>query len=332
VTIGAVVSVGVSVADLILTNGDTAADLLAAAGKEGIILPWRDVLHEGPIAADLGICSVLRVAYLASRFRIAADDLAAEFEERDRVLRDHASFERIELWFEHDVYDQLQIIQILSSLADLGRSENVTLVQADDFLGAQSADTILRFASAAREVTGDDLDYAERLWADLAMPTPEPAFAQLTLPYAPLPYLAPALERFCEELPAPGTGLSRSERTALAGIDGGIANPHELFRALIQSEEAPFMGDASFFHILDDLAFCAEPLIAGLARQTEPDRDSARWTNASLTLTDAGEAVLAGDIDHVRLNGIDRWWAGTRLAGRSVWRFDREDDRLVPPA
>ena len=39
--------------DLILTNGDSAGDVLAAAGKNGLILPWRDVLHEGPIIFDL---------------------------------------------------------------------------------------------------------------------------------------------------------------------------------------------------------------------------------------------------------------------------------------
>lgn len=91
------------------------------------------------------------------------------------------------------------------------------------------------------------------------------------------------------------------------------------------------MGDASFFHILDDLALCREPLIAGLARPKGSDLDGARWANARVALTDAGEAVLAGDIDHVALNGIDRWWAGTRLSGRSAWRFDREGDRLIPP-
>jgi hypothetical protein len=31
------------------------------------------------------------------------------------------------------------------------------------------------------------------------------------------------------------------------------------------------------------------------------------------------------------LSGIDRWWAGTRLVGRDVWRYDRKTQRLVPP-
>jgi hypothetical protein len=46
----------------------------------------------------------------------------------------------------------------------------------------------------------------------------------------------------------------------------------------------------------------------------------------------AGEDVLKREADHVALSGIDRWWAGTRLIGHEVWRFDRERQRLVPPA
>jgi hypothetical protein len=52
---------------------------------------------------------------------------------------------------------------------------------------------------------------------------------------------------------------------------------------------------------------------------------------ARLALTEAGAAVLAGEADHVRLNGVDRWWAGTRLKGRDVWRYDRDELALVPP-
>ena len=86
--------------DLIITNGDSAAELLAAAGKVGRILPWRDVLHEGPLIADLVACSEARVAYLAERYRIAPADIAADFAARDAIVRAHASFDRIELWFE----------------------------------------------------------------------------------------------------------------------------------------------------------------------------------------------------------------------------------------
>ncbi|MCR4282059.1 MAG: hypothetical protein NUV72_03400, partial [Bauldia sp.] len=87
----------------------------------------------------------------------------------------------------------------------------------------------------------------------------------------------------------------------------------------------------SFLHILDDLASCDVPLIAGLAPPAA-DEDTERFRDADLELTTAGEAVLAGDEDHVALSGIDRWWAGTRLLGRDVWRYDRISRQLLATA
>ena len=82
-----------------------------------------------------------------------------------------------------------------------------------------------------------------------------------------LPFLRPALRRFLEELPAPGTGLGRTEQTILTAIADGTTAPARLFHEVLAQEEAAFMGDWSFFHLLDDLASCDVPLIAGLPRR-----------------------------------------------------------------
>jgi hypothetical protein len=43
----------------------------------------------------------------------------------------------------------------------------------------------------------------------------------------------------------------------------------------------------------------------------------------ALRLAGAGARVLAGDADHVTLNGIDRWTGGVHLSGRHArWRWD----------
>jgi hypothetical protein len=317
-------------ADLIITNGDSAAELLRLAGKEATILPWRDVLHEGPIAAsELEVCTRERVPYLAWRFRISPDDVAAEFRERNSLMRRHADFERIELWFEHDLYDQLQLLQVLAFFADVARTAGVTLVQSDDFLGAERPDTILRFAGQARPVTSVDLALAASVWADIARPTPEAIAARAASLDSRFPFLKPAMLRFLEELPAPGNGLSRTEQAILAGIAESTSAPVRLFHHVIEQEEAAFMGDMSFFGILDDLASCDVPLIAGLAPPAAAESEAERFQDAELELTPAGDEVLAGDEDHVALSGIDRWWGGTRLLGRAVWRYDRNSRQLL---
>src|SRR5260221_94261 len=247
-------------AELIITNGDSAADLLRMAGRTGTILPWRDVLHEGPIVGGpIEECSRQRVTYLASRFGIDPADVEAEFAERDTVMRTHADFDDIELWFEHDLYDQIQLVQALAFFASVGRTAGVTLVQADDFLGAQRPDTILRFAGQARPVTNADLDLATAVWNDVTAPTPQRVGARIEVLDPRLPFLKQALLRFLQELPAPGTGLGRTEETILTEIAGGTTAPVRLFHQVIRQEGAAFIGDWSFLHILDDLASCDLP-------------------------------------------------------------------------
>lgn len=49
-----------------------------------------------------------------------------------------------------------------------------------------------------------------------------------------------------------------------------------------------------------------------------------------LRLTDTGARVLAGDADHVTLNGIDRWIGGVHLTGADVpWRWDEGTETVI---
>lgn len=50
-----------------------------------------------------------------------------------------------------------------------------------------------------------------------------------------------------------------------------------------------------------------------------------------LRLTGTGARVLAGEEDHVALNGIDRWIGGVHLHGHRVaWRFDEGIEAVTP--
>jgi len=52
-----------------ITNGDSAAGTLSEAGVEGKILPWRDVLHEGPVDSSLSLeeLSKVRARFISGR-------------------------------------------------------------------------------------------------------------------------------------------------------------------------------------------------------------------------------------------------------------------------
>ena len=323
--------------ELIVTNGDSARDLLIAAGIGTEVLPWRDILHEGPVpktqtAEEL---ADIRAGYIAERGWETNAEAREGFASRDAVLDGADGFDRVTLWFEHDLYDQLQLIQVIDKLSDVDMAPSkLHLVQAPDHLGLQSPASIGRFQDLSAAVTADQRGLAKRAWDALRQPTPEALAGLLDEDLSALPFLSGAILRLLEELPAPRSGLSRSEHQILQALaDDAPLRPPAIFRASAEAEEAEFAGDWSFFGWLDGLAHSPVPLIAGLGDlRFETDlstEDRRRYLQAELILTDAGRQVLEGHEDNVALNGIDRWLGGTHLRPGHVWRWDSSNCKLM---
>ena len=104
-----------------VTNGDIAVVLLGRAGLAADALSWADVLHEGPVPGGLADDELRRVraGFIAAADGVDAGEVRRRFEERDHILAAGRAGEYV-LWFEADLYDQLQIAQILAALGRLG--------------------------------------------------------------------------------------------------------------------------------------------------------------------------------------------------------------------
>jgi hypothetical protein len=305
-----------------VTNGDYAADGIRAAGVEGQVLPWRDVLHEGPVPAGLPLAelSALRASWIAAQGEAWGDSatVAGSFAERDTALA--GEYDEIVLWFEHDLYDQLQLIQLLDLLAEHGT--RLSLVNPPEYLGSASTERLAELFTTREPVTSAQLELGARAWA--AFRAPEPGGVQRVVEEgaAPLPFLAAALRRHLEQFPSVRDGLSRTERQILESVAGGALTVRDAFVAHNQREDPIWLGDAPFFGHVQALASGSRPLL-----RIEP---APRWIDQRLELTDAAREVLGGRLDRVRANGIDRWLGGVHLQGDEArWRWDGERQRLV---
>ncbi|MFO0746707.1 MAG: hypothetical protein U1F43_13700 [Myxococcota bacterium] len=122
-----------------VTSGDAAGGVMRQAGYGGTILAWQDVLHEGPLPGGLALeaFTAVRAAYIRERGwagPAGARDVAAELAARDRTLLD-PRFGHVALWFEHDLFDQLQLVQVLAAL-DARRPETpASILFVDSYLG-----------------------------------------------------------------------------------------------------------------------------------------------------------------------------------------------------
>jgi hypothetical protein len=294
------------------------------------------VLHEGPVpfTDDLAELSAVRADYLSSRGWATPQQLRNDFEARDRGLMVSEVFDRVALWFEHDLYDQLQLLQILDWFESHPQPPGkLLLVQSSSFIGLMKPDDVIELRASEQPVSPEQLALAQRAWAAYRSDTPEEWAELLQGTDASLPYLRPAVLRMLEELPD-RRGLTRTERQILTSLQHGILNPPQLFALSQRQEEAMFMGDWSFWGVLDGLSFGDTPLVEGLRNVFENPEDAAGtqiYLKSEVRLSPFGEAVIEGEADRYAENSIDRWWGGTHLTDDNLWRLDSETQQLMAP-
>jgi hypothetical protein len=123
-----------------ITNGDSAATLLRQAALPGEVLAWKDVLHEGPVPAGLSPAQLrpVRARFIAARGWAPEGEVLADLERRDMVVDRVGKNEEVVLWFEHDLYDQLQLLQVLDRFATKnGNVPALSLIAIDAFPGVE---------------------------------------------------------------------------------------------------------------------------------------------------------------------------------------------------
>jgi hypothetical protein len=248
-----------------ITNGDCAVTVLSQV-VTGTFLPWRDVLHEGPVRAGLSLedLSAQRARFIASAFGVPLREAEENFLARDTAFRAARQHDEIVLWFEHDLYDQLQLIQVLDALGDRP-GPPVSLVCEAEYLGTMTPERAAELFSLRNPVTRRHVAEATHAWAAFRSANPR-EIEQVKA--AALPFLTAALRRHLQELPWTTDGLSLLERNIVQALRARALSLAELLSAV--REDPTFLGDAVLAWHLRRME--QEGLLAGARKKRVP-----RW-------------------------------------------------------
>lgn len=320
-----------------ITNGESAANGIRETGLAGGVLSWIDVLHEGPVPPDLDLEQLrsVRADFIASCGWSSVEDALSLFWRRDQVLADSLGHDEVVLWFEHDLYDQLQLIQILDWFANHELDLKLTMICAAEYLGPSTVERLRERYPEREPVSQAQLDVAKTAWAAFRSPDPTYLVDLLRRDSSALPFLSGALWRHLQQFPSKRNGLSRSEHQALEVIAGGVTTVDQVYRASHHDrEEATFLGDSTFALYLERLSTGREPLVlwedGRTVRAPRGRGHSPEFWKGKVTLTSLVSDVLEGAADQVTVNGIDRWLGGVHLLGSEArYRWDERAQRLL---
>lgn len=321
-----------------LTNGDSTAEMLAQTDISGPALPWRDILHDGPVPATATIEDLARIRseFLASLGFGAFEEIHEDFGKRDTQLQDLSAVDELVLWFEHDLYDQLQILQVLDRLVNLPealRPKAWSMICIGSFpgiskftgLGQLRPSDLVTLFSQRSPLSSHQLALGQSAWRAFCKSDPRLLQSMLKQDLAALPFLKPALERHFQQYPSLVDGLSQTEWLTLQGLQAGLVQAGALFRRHNHQEPRPFLGDWSYWQVLIKLSKGPCPAISLSTPSVHPPN----WAS-KVDLTPFGEALLNQEADFVRENGVDQWHGGVHLLGHTIrWRWDRGQKTLV---
>ena len=309
-----------------VANGTSTTMTIEAAGIPGVTSIWADPLHNGPVPGGLDDAALTALRMEEHAESPEAADPRNDLRLWRRVIAEHEAWDELILWYEHDLFDQVNLMQLLPWIrVHVPASKPVSLICVGSFpghpdfhgLGELRPDELASLFPTRQPVTRAHYELAERAWTAFRQASPESLDALRLGDTSVLPFLARALTRFLEEYPWVGDGLSRAERRLMTLVAEGRADWPAVLPRMHEGEDAYYVSDTELIELKDTLATASPPLL------TE--------TKGSLSLTAEGRDVLDGRADRVDRCGIDRWFGGVHLRGHeAAWRWDDVRRRIVP--
>jgi RNA polymerase sigma factor (sigma-70 family) len=327
-----------------ITDGQSVAGTLRESAIPGEVLIYGDLMYEGPAPAGLRDEEWwdIRARFLSNTGEFAFEEARRYLGVFEGSLSAISKHDETVLWLDHRLSDQLILIKLLSWFhrAHFGQSQLSLICVGrypgmDQFvgLGQLTADQLASLADTRSRVSDAQFRLASAAWRAFISSDPSDIERAIERGTSALPFLGAALRRHLEQFPSVENGLSRTERQALSILhENGSLSAIRLFFAVQKMEDPLFMGDTSFLRILRELASSRHALIriANDGQRESSGPTGGISSSSEVTLTEIGLRVLDGQEDHVRLNGIDRWLGGVRLAGAdAAWRWDSDQARLT---
>lgn len=236
-------------------------------------------------------------------------------------------YETIELWFDQEPIDQLQLIWLLGSFSAypaIASRLRLAIVKLDSSF--DHAEGLPRRSIPLVRIGEDGLRMAANAWQAYRAPTPQACFDLLQTDLSAVPQLRLSLLDLLEELPSATTGLGATETRMLELLAAGYANTNPLFHFSGLYRRRVY-GEWEMGALLEGLALGPRPAVAGLGEElrTLPYENYRGrhdvYLRSRLSLTDFGHDLVAQRADFSRHNPIHRWWGGTELTSERLWRY-----------
>lgn len=246
-----------------ITNGDAFTQRFKKLKLKGDVITWREMLCEGKTTADIGSESFwrFRFDFLNKYYKVTKKQFIEKTLKEYRNLCNHKKQEQIVLWFEYDLFCQINMIAVLSWLKTHRKHAEISLVcSGNDFsdtyagLNELSNNQLLELYKNRIVLNSDDLDFAEYVWQLYCADNPIRLESISKFNSSQLPYVTDAIAAHLQRFPSLKNGLNKMENTAIEmAATTSYDSDKALVGDLIQNDYPYGFGDLQYFKMLQHL-------------------------------------------------------------------------------
>ena len=247
-----------------ITNGDSFTERLKKLPLKGDIITWREMLCEGKTLSNVGSESFwkTRFEFLNKNYRISKSWFVEKTLKEYRSLCNHKQQDQIVLWFEYDLFCQINMLAVLSWLKTYRRHAEISLVcsgNEDDTdalygLNELTDEQLLDLYKRRKVLTQDDIEYADYVWQLYCSDNPMRLENLMDFESFQFDYLSDAIKAHLQRFPSIKNGLNAVENKVLqVAAEHKPKSKREFTGQILRNQGHYGFGDSQYERLITNL-------------------------------------------------------------------------------
>ncbi len=240
-----------------ITNGDSFTKKLNSLKLKGDIITWREMLCEGKTLTNVGSESFwkTRFEFLNKNYKVSKSSFIEKTLKEYRLLCNHKQQDQIVLWFEYDLFCQINMLAVLSWLKTHRKYAEISLVcsgkedQSDKLFGLNelSNTKLVNLYENKTVLTRDDIEYADYIWQLYCSDNPIRLENLTDFDNYQFDYLSDAISSHLSRFPSIKNGLNAVENNIIMlSSEQQPKSKKELLKTVLQSQGNLGFGDSQY--------------------------------------------------------------------------------------
>ena len=294
-----------------ILNGDALVESFKQSNIKGDYIVWRECLFEGPIfnaKTEIDLANI-RARFIEEAYGESVSHYMKGFSEFFSKLKSINQYDEITLWFDYDLFCQVNLMYLLKVIAGYKYDLAVSIVfpkndgENNQYKGCGrlNGEQLQELFDCRKSLSKEELYASEKFWKAYSSTDSLEFEGLLKNTNDTFPFFREALQSHLERFPSRENGLNPIEGIILNSAEEGINDKFKIMERVWEAASIYGLGDLQIFKYIEQLS-----------------NDNLLINGDEIQITKLGKEVLDNTKNYLELMKSDVWIGGVHLNNKKV--------------